>query len=241
MFMAIEVRKRDEIFKIEEDWFEGYWHFSFGVPPQGYYDPDNTNFGSLRVHNVDTLVAGGVWPMHPHQDIEVITYCLDGEFQHADQNGKGAVLYKGDVQHTTVGKGMFHEEINHRKDVPMTFLQIWIAPKERGLEPSLENRSVGRKERLNKFLTLVSDKDPDALPIAQDAEFAVSLLQRGKSASRELYDGYGGYLYVASGKIELDGQVLAQGDAAKITGVPSVDVTANEDSELTLVVVRVQP
>ena len=234
----MQVRKKDEIFHIKEDWFEGYWHFSFGIPPQGFHDPENTNFGTLRVHNVDTLVPGGVWPMHPHRDIEVITYCLDGEFQHADENGKGAVLNKGDVQHTTVGKGMFHEEINHRQDVPMTFLQIWITPKERGLTPAVQNRSVDEKERLNRFLTLVSNKNPDALPIAQDAEFVVSSLQSGKSASHELDEGYGAYLYVASGQIRLGEDTLSEGDAAKIVDEPTVTVEASEDSELAMVVVR---
>ncbi len=237
--MAIQVRKKDEIFHIKEDWFEGYWHFSFGIPPQGFHDPENTNFGTLRVHNVDTLVPGGVWPMHPHRDIEVITYCLDGEFQHADENGKGAVLNKGDVQHTTVGKGMFHEEINHCQDVPMTFLQIWITPKERGLTPAVQNRSVDEKERLNRFLTLVSNKHPDALPIAQDAEFVVSSLQLGKAASHELDEGYGAYLYVASGQIWLGEHTLSEGDAAKIVDEPTVTVEASQDSELAMVVVRV--
>jgi redox-sensitive bicupin YhaK (pirin superfamily) len=236
--MAIQVRKKDEIFHIKEDWFEGYWHFSFGIPPQGFHDPANTNFGTLRVHNVDTLVPGGVWPMHPHRDIEVITYCLEGEFQHADENGKGGVLYKGDVQHTTVGKGMFHEEINHRKDIPMTFLQIWITPRERGLTPSVQNRGVDEKERLNRFLTLVSNKNSDALPIAQDAEFVVSSLQSGKSASYELDEGYGAYLYVASGQIQLGEHNLSEGDAAKIVDDPTVNVEASQDSELAMVVVR---
>ena len=234
----IKVRKKGEIFNKKEDWFEGRWHFSFGGP-EGFHDPENTSFGALRVFNIDTLVPGGVWPMHSHQNIEVITYCLDGEFQHADQTGKGGVLYQGDVQHTTVGRGMFHEEINHSPDKPMTFLQIWVMPRERDLTPSMEQRSVDKSERLNRFLTLVSDKDSDALPIEQDAEFVVAALEPGKTASRKLDGGYGAYLYVVSGQVRLDGQTLSEGDAAKISGVPSVDVEADEDSELAMVVVRV--
>lgn len=237
--MAVQIRKRDEIFRIKEDWFEGYWHFSFGVPPQGFQDPDNTSFGALRVFNIDTLVPGGVWPMHSHRDIEVITYCLDGEFQHADQNGKGGVLYPGDVQHTTVGRGMYHEEINHRPDVPMTFLQIWVIPRERGLDPSMEQRSVQKEERLNRFLTLVSHRDPQALPIAQDAQFLVSSLEAGKAASQPLEAGYGAYLYVASGRVKVGNETLAAGDSAKITNQPAVEVAAEQDSELAVVVVRV--
>ena len=234
----IKVRKKSEIFNKKEDWFEGRWHFSFGGP-EGFHDPENTQFGALRVFNIDTIVPGGVWPMHSHQNIEVITYCLDGEFQHADETGKGGVLYQGDVQHTTVGRGMFHEEINHSPDKPMTFLQIWVMPRERDLTPSMEQRSVDKNERLNRFLTLVSDKDSDALPIEQDAEFAVAALEPGKTASRKLDDGYGAYLYIVSGQVQLDGQTLSEGDAAKISGVPSVDVEADEDSELAMVVVRV--
>lgn len=235
----IEIRRKEDIFNIQQDWFEGFWHFSFGVPPQGYHDPDNTNFGALRVFNVDTLVPGGVWPMHPHQNIEVITYCLDGEFQHADNTGKGGVLLKGDIQHTTVGRGMLHEEINHRKDVPMTFLQIWIMPREADLEPSMEQRTVDPKERLNKFLTLVSDKNPDALPIAQDAEFVVSSLEKNRSASYALPDGYGAYLLVASGQIQVNGNAASEGDAVMISDTPAVDVKADKASELAMVVVRV--
>ena len=234
----IKVRKKDEIFHIQEDWFEGYWHFSFGGP-QGFHDPENTSFGALRVFNIDTLVPGGVWPMHPHREIEVITYCLDGEFQHADQRGKGGVLYQGDVQHTTVGRGMLHEEINHRQDIPMTFLQIWITPRQRGLEPSVEQRAARKEERLNRFLTLVSNKESQALPIEQDAEFVVAALEPGKTASHKLEPGYGAYLYVASGQVELNERTLSQGDAAKITGEPWVEVKGDQESELAMVVVQV--
>jgi quercetin 2,3-dioxygenase len=237
--MTIQVRKKDEIFHIKEDWFEDYWHFSFGVPPQGFHDPKNTNFGALRVFNVDTLVPGGVWPMHPHRDIEVITYCLDGEFQHADQRGKGGVLHQGDVQHTTVGRGMFHEEINRLPDIPMTFLQIWITPREEGLEPAVEQRAVDKAERLNRFLTLVSDKDPSALPIEQDADFVAASLESGKRASYRLESGYGAYLYVASGRVRLGDYTMAQGDAARITDYPSVEIEAEQDGELAIMVVRV--
>ncbi|MCH8206072.1 MAG: pirin family protein [Chloroflexi bacterium] len=235
----IQVRKKDEIFRIREDWFEGYWHFSFGIPPNGFHDPENTNFGTLRVFNIDTLVPGGVWPMHSHRDIEVITYCLEGQFQHADQDGKGGVLKQGDVQHTTVGSSMFHEEINHRQDIPMTFLQIWITPRERGLRPTMEQRAVEKGERLNRFLTVVSGTDPGALSMQQDAEFVVAALESGQSASYELAAGQGAYLYVVSGRAGLAGHALGQGDAAKIPGEPSVVVKAEAECELAMVAVRV--
>ncbi len=234
----IEVIKKESVFNIQEDWFEGYWHFSFGVPPQGYYDPDKAGFGALRVFNVDTLVPGGVWPMHSHENIEVITYSLDGEFQHADDTGKGGVLLKGDVQHTTVGRGMFHEEINHRPDVPMTFLQIWVMPREQGLEPAMEQRSVDRSDRSNRFLTLVSYKDDNALPIAADAEFVVSALDAGKAVSWDFDQGFGAYFFVVEGQVVVNGENMEAGDAAKVTRVPTLEVEADSDSELAMVVLR---
>ena len=111
------------------------------------------------------------------------------------------MLLKGDVQHTTVGRGMFHEEINHRPDVPMTFLQIWVIPREQGLEPSMEQRSVDRKDRANRFLTLVSHKDDNALPIAADAEFVVSALDAGKAVSWDFDQGFGAYFFVVEGQV----------------------------------------
>lgn len=231
----IKVRPHTEIFNIEGGWFHGRWHFSFDQ----YYDPQNTSFGSLRVFNIDTLVPGAVWPMHPHRDIEVITYCLDGEFQHADNLGNDGILYPGDVQHTTVGRGMYHSEINHSSDRPMTFLQIWLMPRLHGLEPSVEQRHVQREERLNRFLTLVSSKDPLALPVHQDAEFVVAALEPGASASYALGPGYGAYFYVASGSVQVNGQALLGGDAARIMAEPRIAVQASAESEVAMVVVRV--
>src|SRR3990172_9802817 len=161
----LHIRKKERIYRTDGGWFSGYWHFSFDQ----YYDPENTQFGSLRVFNVDTLVPGAVWPLHPHRDIEVITYCVEGEFQHSDNLGQDGGLYPGDVQHTTLGRGLWHSEINHSKEEPMTFIQVWVMPRVEGLPPSLEQRHVEPQERLNKLLPLVSNTYPGALPIEQDA------------------------------------------------------------------------
>ncbi|MBM2826158.1 MAG: Pirin domain protein, partial [Dehalococcoidia bacterium] len=171
----IQIRKKEDIFFIDGEWFQGHWHFSF----DRYHDPENTNFGALRVFNVDTLVPGGVWPMHPHRDIEVITYCVDGQFKHADNLGNGGVLLPGDVQHTTVGRGMMHAEINNSETEPMTFIQIWILPSARGLEPTLEQKQIKKKDRLNHLLPIVSSRHADALPIRQEAEVYASTIEVG--------------------------------------------------------------
>ena len=112
--------------------------------------PNFKNFGHLRVFNDDTLSPGAVWPLHPHREIEVVTYCAEGEFRHADERGEGGILQKGWVQHTTVGRGMWHSEINNRKDVPMRFIQMWFLPTAPNLPPSVEQRKVEVSERTNR-------------------------------------------------------------------------------------------
>lgn len=160
----IQRRRKKEIYHVEGGWFSAYWHFSF----DDYEDPENTLFGTLRVFNVDTLIPGAVWPMHFHRDIEVITYCVDGEFEHADSLGNDGVLYPGDVQHTTVGSGLEHSEINHSERNTMTFIQVWILPWKRGLTPHLEQRHIPMSERFHRLLPLVSNRHPGALPIEQE-------------------------------------------------------------------------
>src|SRR5256712_11032949 len=118
---------------------------------------------------------------------------------HADENGEGGVRKEGGVQPTTVGQGMWHSEINNRKDAPMRFIQIWFTPSAPGLEPSVEQRAVAKADRTDRFLPLVSTDDPDALPIFSDARVLASSLRRGKAVSYPMEDHRGGYLYVLSG------------------------------------------
>ena len=231
----IKVRRKNEIFFIDGEWFQGYWHFSF----DRYYDPENTRFGTLRVFNVDTLIPGAVWPMHPHREMEVVTYCVDGQFEHADNLGNDGVLQPGDVQHTTIGRGMWHSEINHSKTEPMTFIQMWILPRVLGLPPSVEQKRVRREERLNRLLPIVSDRHQDALPIRQDAQIYASDLERGRSLSHAFEEGYGAYFYVISGSVKLGEYTLNAGDAAKISQESSISIQALEESHLLLTVVRV--
>jgi redox-sensitive bicupin YhaK (pirin superfamily) len=237
----IATRKAKDIYQaqgeIENGTFEGRWHFSFGE----YYDPRYRSFGTLRVFNDDTLSPGAVWPLHPHRDIEVVTYCAAGEFRHADEQGKGGVLKKGWVQHTTVGRGMFHSEINNLPDQPMRFIQMWFAPEKHGLSPSVQQKQVEREERTNRLLALVSDEDPGSLPIASDAKVYSCFLQKEKTVSYNLKEGYGGYLYVLErGGISVNDKALQPLDAAMISNETEVLVKADDDAELLLVVVPVK-
>ena len=236
----ITIRKPADIYLasgvIEDGTFLGRWHFSFGE----YHDPENMGFGALRVFNDDTLSPGAVWPLHPHREIEVVTYCAEGEFRHADERGVGGVLKKGWVQHTTVGRGMWHSEINNRREAEMRFIQMWFLPERKGLEPSVEQKAVERPERTNRWLPLVSNKHPGALPIRQDAQVHATFIERGHSITYELAPGRGAYLYVVEGgPIQVAGASLPQFGAAKVVDEETVTKDAEGDAELLLVDVAV--
>jgi len=232
----ITVRQPESIYKaqgeIENGSFSGRWHFSFSE----YYDDEYMQFGSLRVFNDDTLSPGAVWPLHPHHDIEVVTYCADGEFRHADERGKGGVLKKGWVQHTTVGSGLWHSEINNRKDIPMRFIQMWFLPSQHNLKPSVEQKQVEKKDRTNKFLLLVSDKNPDALKIFSDAEVYSCFLQKERTVKFSPQPAHGVYLYVLEGgPVSINDNPIPHLGAAKITDEKQITLTATSDAELLLI------
>jgi hypothetical protein len=233
---AIIIRPPESIYQahgeIEKGTFDGRWHFAFDE----YYDRDYSHFGTLRVFNDDTLSPGATWPLHPHRNIEVVTYCAGGEFRHADQDGKGGILRPGWVQHTTVGRGMWHSEINNSEVEPMRFIQIWFLPAATDLEPSVERKEVERAERTNVLLPLVSAEDTGALPIAADGSVYSSFLEAGHQITCDLGVGRGCYLYVLEGgPVSVDGHNLPALAAAKVVGGMQVTVEAQADAELLVV------
>ncbi len=230
---SIFVRSPEDIYRshgeIENGSFDGRWHFSFDE----YTEREYTHFGTLRVFNDDTLSPGATWPLHPHRNIEVVTYCAGGEFRHADENGIGHILEKGWVQHTTVGRGMWHAEINNRMDEPMRFIQMWFLPWEEDLDPSFQVKKIEPGERTNRLLALVSNEHEGALPIASDAIIYASFLQAGNSVECELGVGRGAYVYVLEGgPVSLNGFPVPELGAAKVIGGISVLFEATRDTEL---------
>lgn len=232
----IRTRRDDEIFRAEGGWFQARWHFSF----DRYRDPENMGFGRhLRVFNDDRLIPGAVWPMHPHRDIEGITYVVEGEFEHADSLGEDGVLPAGSVQRMTLGSGAEHSERNHRSDIPMRFLQMWILPAERGLPPSVEQRVFTEADRTDRLLEVVSPEGASAVKVHQDARVFVSRMNPGTSLQRDLPEGFGWYLYCIEGDLGLNREKLGTGDAAKIQGEPEIRLEASAISELIAVEVLV--
>jgi redox-sensitive bicupin YhaK (pirin superfamily) len=232
----VVIRKPESIYKahsaIQNGSFIGRWHFSF----DRYDDPKYMGFGTLRVFNDDTLSPGAVWPLHPHHDIEVVTYCAEGEFRHEDERGKGGVLKKGWVQHTTVGNGMWHSEINNRPDEPMRFIQMWFLPSEKGLKPSVEQKAVEKADRTNRLLLLVSKGNPGALKIFSDGEVYASFLEAGHAVKHRIEAKRGAYLYVVEGgPVRVNDDPVPALGAAKVVGEMELRIEADKDTEILLV------
>ncbi len=231
----IDVRPKDEIYHKEGGWFSANWHFSFDE----YYDPENMGFGTLRVFNDDRLVPGAVWPMHPHRDIEGLTYVVEGTFEHSDSMGNGGVLPAGSVQRLTLGSGAWHSEMNHSKTEPMRFIQMWIMPRERGLPPSLEQKAFTMEERTNVLLPAITPDGEGGVSVHQDAWVYLSRLEAGRSLEHEFASGFGAYLFLIEGDLTLNGERLNGGDAARIWEEKRLAIEARQPSELIMVVVRV--
>jgi redox-sensitive bicupin YhaK (pirin superfamily) len=230
----ITVRRDAEIYDREGGWFRARWHFSFDE----YFDPEWMSFGDLRVFNDDRLVPGAIWPMHPHRDIEGLTYVVEGMFRHADNLGNDGVLPSGSAQRMTLGAGAWHSEQNASETEPMRFIQMWIRPAERGLPPSAEQKVFTVEDRTDRLLRIIGPEGGEAVLVHQDASVLVSALSAGKSVQHTFREGTGGYLYVISGSIALREERLQTGDAATIAEETSIELAAEEPSELILVETR---
>jgi redox-sensitive bicupin YhaK (pirin superfamily) len=233
---VIQVRRDPEIYEKRGEWFHARWHFSFDE----YFDPANMGFGTLRVFNDDRLIPGAVWPLHPHRDIEGLTYVVKGTFRHQDDvGGPPGMLPAGSVQRMTLGSGAWHSEQNGSDTEPLRFIQLWIMPAERGLAPGVEQKVFTTADRTNRLLRAISGEDGDAVLVHQDAAVYVSRLEPGTTVQHGIEAGRGGYLYVIEGSVRLNDEKLGTGDAAKIAEEPRVGLEADAPTELILVEVAV--
>jgi quercetin 2,3-dioxygenase len=230
--MTLKIRRDDQISDVEGGWFRARWHYSFDT----YRDPEYTSFGTMRVFNDDRLVPGAVWPMHPHRDIEGLTYVVEGLFRHEDDvGGAPGPLPAGSVQRMTLGRGAYHSEQNASETEPMRFIQIWIMPAERGLPPGVEQKVFTTEDRTDTLLKAISGDDGDAVLVHQDAHVFVSRMNAGRSVEHPLAPGRGAYLYVIEGDVGMNGERMETGSAAQITDEERVEIAASSASELILV------
>jgi quercetin 2,3-dioxygenase len=230
--MPIQVRRDKEIYRKEGGWFTARWHFSFDE----YRDPHNMGFGNLRVFNDDYLVPGAVWPLHPHRDIEGLTYVVEGEFGHEDDvGGRPGPLPAGSVQRMTLGSGAWHSEQNASETEPMRFIQMWIMPDRAGLPPGVEQKVLTRDDRRNRLLTAISPDGGEGVKVHGNAAVYISSMEPGLSLDHKVPSGMGGYLYVIRGQLEVDEEALATGDAAKVWNEPEITLRVVDETELILV------
>jgi quercetin 2,3-dioxygenase len=227
----LEVRHDREIHHEDGGWFQARWHFSF----DRYRDPRQMGVGPLRVFNHDRLAPGAVWPMHPHADVEGITYVWQGTFRHADSLGNDGILKPGGVQLMSLGSGAEHSEQNGSETEPMEFLQLWILPDTPSLPPSLQQRQFSREERTDRLFKVIGPATNDPIRVHQDAAVYVSSLAPGRVVTHDFGSGRGGYLYLIEGRAMVGAEELSTGDAAKILDEAAVRVEPRESSELILV------
>jgi len=227
----LQVRRDREIHREDGGWFQARWHFSF----DRYRDPEQMGVGPLRVFNHDRLAPGAIWPMHPHADIEGITYVWKGVFRHADNLGNDGILQPGGVQLMTLGSGALHSEQNASKTEPMEFLQLWILPDTADLTPSVQQRQFLKAQRTDTLLQVVGAAGDDLVTVHQDAAVFVAALSAGKEVTHRFGSKRAGYLYLIEGAVALGGDRLSTGDTAKILDQPELPVRAEAASELILV------
>lgn len=226
------VRRDADIYDIDGGWFRARWHFSF----DRYEDPENDSFGAMRVFNDDRLIPGAVWPMHPHRDLEGLTYVVEGTFGHEDNvGGSFGPLPAGSVQRMTLGSGALHSELNASQTEPMRFIQIWILPDTPDLTPEVEQRVFTQGDRTDRLLRVIGPEGGDAVKVHQDAAVFVASLDEGKDVVHHIGEGRGVYAYLIGGAAAFDDLAVTTGDAAKVTGQPELNIHARQPSELILV------
>lgn len=210
-------------------WLDTYYSFSFAE----YFDPHNVQWGALRVFNDDTIAAGEGFPMHPHRDMEIVTYVLSGELAHRDTMGNQGVVGPGGVQFMSAGTGVRHSEYNSRRDEPLHLVQMWIVPGRLGTTPSYGEMAFEPDARHNRWLNVVSGEASVETPIriTQAATFKVAHLDGGTVKHEFAPERYG-FLFLASGAATVNGASLKAGDAVKSYDVPSLEISG--DGEVVL-------
>lgn len=228
----IYVRKAAERGHINHGWLDTHHTFSFG----DYNDPRHMGFRSLRVINEDWVQAGHGFPTHPHRDMEIITYVLEGSLEHKDSMGTGSVIRPGEVQKMSAGTGVRHSEFNHSKSEPVHLLQIWIVPEKSGIKPNYEQKVIPVEEKKGK-LRLVASRDgrDNSVKVYQDAELYAAELAASQTISYQPAEGRHSWIQVARGKAAVNGKDLAAGDGAAITQESRIQIVGGADqSELLL-------
>ena len=225
------LRKADERGHANHGWLDSHHTFSFG----SYYDPRHMGVSNLRVINDDTVAPGGGFATHGHNDMEIISYVLEGALEHKDSMGNGSVIRPGDVQRMSAGTGVTHSEYNHSSSEPVHFLQIWLQPNAYGVDPGYDQRHFPLEERRGRWVLLVSpDGRDESIATHQDALMYGSLLAPGETLDYRFDSGREGYLHLARGQLRVGGVTLKQGDGLRIQKQEMLEIEGIRDAEVLL-------
>ncbi len=227
----IHIRKSNERGHANHGWLDTHFTFSFA----DYYDPEHMHFRTLRVMNDDRIAGGGGFPTHPHRDMEIVTYVIEGALEHRDSMGNGSVIKPGDVQYMSAGTGVAHSEFNASKTDPVHLYQIWMFPEKQGLKPLYGQKNFSEAEKRGKLRLVASPDGRDgSVKIRQDNELYATVLRAGERVQHALKQDRYAYVQVARGSVTLNGTPLDEGDGAAISAEKSVELTGVKDSEVLL-------
>ena len=227
----IQVRKASDRGHANHGWLNTYHTFSFST----YQDPQHVRFRSLRVMNEDWVAAGQGFGTHPHNDMEIVTYVLEGALEHRDSMGNGEVLRPGEFQRMSAGTGITHSEFNPSTTEPTHLYQIWLFPEQKGITPSYEQKRFDESGRLNR-LQLVASRDATegSLLIHQDARIYLSRIETNKTVTLELNANRHAWLQVLRGSVTLNSEPLQTSDGAAVSGESKLEIQATTDAEIML-------
>lgn len=225
--MEMQIRKAGERGGANHGWLNTKHTFSFA----DYYDPQHMGYRSLRVINEDRVAADRGFGRHPHADMEILTYVLEGELGHQDSLGNGSVIRPGDVQRMSAGSGVTHSEMNPNKQDAVHFYQIWILPEQKGLEPSYEQKAF--PDRAGKLRVVASQDGRDgSVTVHQDMTLEAAVLKPGDKVEHALAAKRYAWVQVAKGSVTIDGKTLTVGDGAAINGEGTLAISAVSDAEV---------
>jgi redox-sensitive bicupin YhaK (pirin superfamily) len=229
--IMIVVRKAQDRGHANHGWLDSHHTFSFA----DYYDPREMGYGALRVINEDRVAPGKGFGTHPHRDMEIISYVLEGALAHKDSMGTGSVIRPGDVQRMSAGTGVLHSEFNPSPQDQVHFLQIWIEPNEHGIAPSYEQKSFSDDQKQGRLRLIASpDAAEGSVKIHQDARVYAAVLNDGDAVSYALPQDRKAYVHVARGAVQLNGGALSAGDGAKVSGEQELRLSGGEGAEVLL-------
>jgi hypothetical protein len=225
----ITIRRSAERGQANYGWLDTKHTFSFNT----YYDPKHVHFRTLRVINDDIVQGGQGFDTHPHKDMEILTWVLDGALEHKDSTGGGGIVRPGEIQYMSAGRGIFHSEYNASPTEPVRLIQIWIFPDKKGIAPSYGQKSFAAEQLSGKLLEVAGPNPPEgSARINQDARLLIGRFTPGESARLDLAEGRGAWVQVAKGRIELNGQTLEEGDGAAIESEKALDLKALANAEV---------